>query len=107
MFYSAPARFGGGRGGNVVGHEHVESHVQATLDRHERLGGLIAGKIFTEIWQRVNPEDEEPDPKDLSRSAREVFIAAAVQGVMVGLVRAVLARGQAKGFAALTDEDLR
>jgi hypothetical protein len=35
-----------------------------------------------------------------------VFIAAAVQGVIVGLVRAVLARGQAKGFAALTDEDL-
>jgi Protein of unknown function (DUF4235) len=69
-------------------------------------GGLIAGKIFTEIWQRVNPEDEEPDPKDLSRSAREVFIAAAVQGIIVGLVRAALARGQAKGFAALTDEDL-
>ena len=70
------------------------------------VGGLLAGKIFTEIWQRVNPDDEEPDPKDLSRSAREVFIAAAVQGVIVGLVRAVLARGQAKGFAALTDEDL-
>ena len=58
------------------------------------LGGLIAGKIFTEIWQRVNPYDEEPDPKDLSRSAREAFIAAAVQGVIVGLVRAVLARGR-------------
>jgi len=69
-------------------------------------GGLLAGRIFTEIWQRVNPDDEEPDPKDLSRSTREVFIAAAVQGVIVGLVRAVLARGQAKGFAALTDEDL-
>ena len=27
-------------------------------------GGLIAGKIFTEIWQRVNPSDEEPpDPR--------------------------------------------
>ena len=24
------------------------------------LGGLIAGKIFTEIWQRVNPDDGEP-----------------------------------------------
>ena len=70
------------------------------------VGGLIAGKIFTEIWQRVNPDDEEPDPKDLSRSAREVFIAAAAQGIIVGLVRAALARGQAKGFAALTDEDL-
>ena len=70
------------------------------------VGGLIAGKIFTEIWQRVNPDDEEPDPKDLSRSTREVIIAAAVQGLIVGVVRAVLARGQAKGFAAITDEDL-
>ena len=70
------------------------------------MGGLIAGKIFTEIWQRMNPDDEEPDPKDLSRSLREVMIAAAVQGLIVGVVRAGLARGQAKGFAAITDEDL-
>jgi hypothetical protein len=70
------------------------------------MGGLIAGKIFTEVWQRVNPDDEEPDPRDLSRSLREVMIAAAIQGLIVGVVRAGLARGQAKGFAAITDEDL-
>ncbi|MBY0291644.1 MAG: DUF4235 domain-containing protein [Mycobacteriaceae bacterium] len=70
------------------------------------MGGVIAGKIFTEIWQRMNPDDEEPDPKDLSRSLREVMIAAAIQGLVVGVVRAALARGQAKGFAAITDEDL-
>lgn len=70
------------------------------------MGGIIAGKIFTEIWQRVNPDDEEPDPQDLSRSLREVMIAAAVRGLIVGVVRAALARGQAKGFAAITDEDL-
>lgn len=70
------------------------------------VGGLIAGKIFTEIWQRMAPSDEEPDPKDLSRSTREVFIAAAIQGLLAGVVRAALARGQAKGFAKLTDEDL-
>ena len=23
-------------------------------------GGLLAGKIFTEIWQRVSPSDQEP-----------------------------------------------
>jgi len=34
------------------------------------------------------------------------MIAAAVQGLIVGVVRAALARGQAKGFAAITDEDL-
>lgn len=69
-------------------------------------GGLIAGKIFTEIWQRANPAGTEPpDPEDLRSSAKEIFVAAAVQGLIVGLVRAALARGQAKGFAALTNEN--
>jgi hypothetical protein len=70
------------------------------------LGGLLAGKIFTEIWQRANPSGTEPpEPSDLSSSAREIFIAAAVQGLIVGVVRAALARGQAKGFHALTNEN--
>lgn len=69
-------------------------------------GGLIAGKIFTEIWQRANPAGTEPpEPADLQSSAKEIFIAAAIQGLIVGLVRAALARGQAKGFAALTHEN--
>jgi hypothetical protein len=69
-------------------------------------GGLIAGKIFTEIWQRLNPSDEEPpEPQDLSRSTREAFLAAAVQGLIVGLVRAGLARAEAHGYRALTNEN--
>lgn len=68
-------------------------------------GGLIAGKLFTEIWQRINADDQEPpEPHDLSRSARELFIAAAIQGLIVGLVRAALARTQAHGYRALTNE---
>ena len=61
------------------------------------VGGLIAGKIFTEIWQRANPR---PARSHRSRwtcrsSAKEIFIAAApLQGMIVGLVRASLARAQ-------------
>jgi hypothetical protein len=70
------------------------------------VGGLVAGKLFTEVWQRVNPSDEEPpEPEDLNRSTREAFTAAALQGLIIGLVRAALARGQAKGFQALAHED--
>ncbi|MCV7168524.1 DUF4235 domain-containing protein [Mycobacterium sp. CPCC 205372] len=70
------------------------------------VGGLLAGKIFTEIWQRANPSGQEPpEPMDLQSSAKEIFIAAAVQGMIVGLVRASLARAQAKGFHALTNEN--
>ena len=70
------------------------------------VGGLLAGKIFTEVWQRINPSDQEPpEPEDLNRSTRDAFVAAALQGLIVGFVRAALARGQAKGFQALTQED--
>jgi hypothetical protein len=68
-------------------------------------GGLLAGRIFTEIWQRVSPSDQEPpDPKDLDRSGREAITAAALQGLVFGLVRAVVDRASAKGYKAVTHE---
>jgi hypothetical protein len=71
-------------------------------------GGLLAGKVFTEIWQRVSPSDQEPpEPKDLTRSTREALIAAAVQGLIFGLVRAAVDRAGAKGYRALTHDDPR
>lgn len=71
-------------------------------------GGLLAGKIFTEVWQRISPSDQEPpEPKDLSRSTREALIAAAVQGLIFGLVRASVDRASAKGYRALTHDDPR
>jgi hypothetical protein len=68
-------------------------------------GGLLAGRIFTEIWQRVSPSDREPpDPKDLNRSGREAITAAALQGLVFGLVRAAVDRASAKGYRAVTHE---
>ncbi|MGV0793688.1 DUF4235 domain-containing protein [Mycolicibacterium sp. XJ1819] len=66
-------------------------------------GGLLASKVFTEVWQRVNPSDREPpDPKDLDRSAREAITAAALQGLVFGLVRAAVDRAGAHGYRAVT-----
>jgi hypothetical protein len=68
-------------------------------------GGLLAGRIFTEIWQRISPSDQEPpDPKDLDRSGREAITAAALQGLVFGLVRAAIDRASAKGYKAVTRE---
>jgi hypothetical protein len=68
-------------------------------------GGLIAGRIFTEVWQRISPRDEEPpDPKDLDRSGREALIAAALQGLVFGLVRAAVDRASAHGYRAVTHD---
>jgi Protein of unknown function (DUF4235) len=68
-------------------------------------GGLIAGKIFTEAWQRISPSDQEPpDPKDLDRSGREAITAAALQGLVFGLVRAAVDRASAHGYRAVTHD---
>lgn len=71
-------------------------------------GGLLASKVFTEVWQRLSPADQEPpEPKDLTRSTREALIAAAVQGLIFGLTRAAVDRASAKGYRALTHDDPR
>jgi hypothetical protein len=68
-------------------------------------GGLLAGRIFTEIWQRISPSDQEPpDPKDLDRPGREAIAAAALQGLVFGLVRALVDRAGAHGYEAVTHE---
>lgn len=68
-------------------------------------GGLLAGKVFTEVWQRLSPSDQEPpDPKDLERSGREAIAAAALQGLVFGLVRALVDRAGAHGYRAVTHQ---
>jgi hypothetical protein len=68
-------------------------------------GGLLAGKVFTEVWQRISPSDTEPpDPKDLDRPARQAITAAALQGLIFGLVRAAVDRAGAHGYRAVTHQ---
>ncbi|MGV0810954.1 DUF4235 domain-containing protein [Mycolicibacterium boenickei] len=68
-------------------------------------GGLLASAVFTQIWKRIDePNLKPPDPKDLDRSATKALTAAALQGLVFGLVRAAVDRAGAKGYQALTDE---
>ena len=70
------------------------------------MGGLLAGWVFNQVWQRVSPSDEEPpDPKDLSRPGREAISAAALQGLIFGLVRAAVSRAGAHGYRAVAHEN--
>src|SRR3954447_13112073 len=67
--------------------------------------GLIAGqfskKLFDVIWARF---DDEEAPKPTTREADwpKILAAAAMQGVVFKLVRAVVDREMASGFAYLT-----
>ncbi len=68
-------------------------------------GGLLAGAIFGQVWKRVGENDAEPpDPKDLSQSIATVMTAAAIQGLIVGIVRALLQRAGAHSYHAVTHE---
>ncbi|WP_168698046.1 DUF4235 domain-containing protein [Gordonia paraffinivorans] len=69
------------------------------------LGGVAAGAVFGQIWKRISDDPGTPDPKDLRRSNGEVLAAAALQGLVFGLVRAAVDRAGAKGYRAVTHED--
>jgi hypothetical protein len=66
------------------------------------LGGVLAGTIFKRIWKLVAHEDEAPKATDAQRSWREVLIAAALQGAIFALVKAVVDRAGAEGTRKLT-----
>jgi predicted metal-dependent enzyme (double-stranded beta helix superfamily) len=66
------------------------------------LGGLLAGAIFKQIWRLVTNEDDAPDAKDRERSWAEIVGAAAIEGAVFGIVKAVVDRAGAKGFERAT-----
>lgn len=68
-------------------------------------GGLAAGAVFNQIWKRIGDNGEAPpDPKDLNRSAGAALSAAALQGLVFGLVRAAVDRAGAQGYRAVTHQ---
>lgn len=69
------------------------------------LGGIAAGAVFGQIWKRVSDDESAPDPKDLERSNTEVLVAAALQGLVFGLVKAAVDRAGARGYRAVTHEN--
>lgn len=66
-------------------------------------GGLLAGKIFSQVWKQID-DNEPPDPQDLQQPMTNALVAAALQGVVWGLVRAVVQRASAHSYQALTAE---
>jgi uncharacterized protein YidB (DUF937 family) len=65
------------------------------------LGGVIAGAIFKRVW-KVAAGDDAPKATDAQRGWREVLLAAALQGAIFGLVKAVVDRGAAEATRRFT-----
>jgi hypothetical protein len=74
------------------------------------IGGLLVGLIFNRVWSIIERGHDAPKPTDEKRSWREILVAAGLQGVTFGLVKAAVDRGIAEGMRKLTgiwpgDED--
>jgi hypothetical protein len=68
-------------------------------------GGLLAGAVFNQLWRRIDDSAQQPpDPKDLESPAGAALSAAALQGLIFGLVRAAVDRAGARAYRAITDE---
>lgn len=69
------------------------------------VGGIAASAAFGQVWKRIGNDPKTPDPKDLARSNTEVLAAAALQGLIFGLVKAAVDRAGARGYKAITHEE--
>jgi hypothetical protein len=70
------------------------------------LGGLIAGEIFQQVWKQLDPDSSEDPPKPLESEyrLRKILLAAAIQGAIFTVVRALINRGGARVFERWTGE---
>ena len=65
-------------------------------------GGLLASAVFNQVWKRVGASEKKPEPQDLSQSTRQVLVAAALQGLIFGVVKAGVDRAAATSFRKVT-----
>jgi Protein of unknown function (DUF4235) len=64
--------------------------------------GLIAGVMVKQMWRAASGEEDTPDALDEQRGWGEILAAAALQGVVFAVVRAVVDRASAQGVRRLT-----
>jgi hypothetical protein len=70
-------------------------------------GGLLASALFGQIWKRLSDEEPAPpNPADLNRSGSAVLLGAGLQGLVFGVVKAAVDRLGARGYNAITDDEL-
>ena len=65
------------------------------------LAGILSKKVFEKIWGAVADEDP-PDPDDRDATWAQVLVGAAVSGMIIKVVQALVRRGGARGFERAT-----
>jgi hypothetical protein len=70
------------------------------------VGGLVAGEVFKQVWRRAAPGEKSDPPTALETSypLRQILLAAAIQGAIFSVVKAVIDRQGARLFQKWTGE---
>ena len=70
------------------------------------IAGVIAGKIFDQVWKKVSAGEGSDPPGALETEypLKEILAAAALQGALFALVRTIVSRGGARAFERATGE---
>lgn len=65
-------------------------------------GGLLTTVAFARIWRAVAGKDKAPEATDKAQSWVDILPAAALHGIVFGVVKAVVDRAGAKQFERMT-----
>ena len=68
------------------------------------LASMLAGAIFKKVWTFTPGSDEAPEATDERRGWGEILLAAALQGVIFALIKAVFERATAEGVRQVTGD---
>lgn len=66
------------------------------------LGGLLATRLFSQVWRVAAGEDHAPSARDPEYSWKQIAMGALVRGAIFGAVKAVIERVGAWTFARAT-----
>jgi hypothetical protein len=64
--------------------------------------GALAGVLFKQVWKVVSGKDDAPEATDTDRGLDEILTAAALQGAIFAMTRAVVTRSAVRGLRSLT-----
>jgi hypothetical protein len=66
--------------------------------------GAVAGLVFKQVWKLASGDDDAPNATDENRGWGEIIAAAALQGAIFSVVKALVDRGGATGVRKITGE---
>jgi hypothetical protein len=68
------------------------------------LASLLAGVIFRRLWKLAPGSDDAPEATDERRGWGEILVAAALQGAIFALIKAIFDRAAAAGVREVTGD---